>query len=177
MKIKRWHWLSCAMALTLGMVAWTAWRDNVSHASIAEVNINKKNDLAIQNSNSINAHNKVANLNRPIIDRDFLITSDSDPFKIVNFTPPPAVAIEAVAPPPPPKPTAPTFPYRYFGSMVDVEGKKLIYLQRGETYSAVHEHQILDDVYRVDSINATQIIVTYMPLEEKNIVMIQTAEN
>ncbi len=119
------------------------------------------------------------------LERDPLLIAHSDPFKAVNFVPPVLPTLATTSPPvpiAPPAPRAPTFPYRYFGSMVDIDGKKIIYLQKGDAHadsaiSAITEQQILDGVYRVDSIAATQIVISYIPLEQKNIVAIQTAEN
>jgi hypothetical protein len=164
MKIKIWLCFSGAMLLTSIMVSQTIWREKLRPTSATEIRVEQHNDQ----------HVPINELYPSNIDRDPLVGSNSDPFKVVNFTP--AIIVVAPQPPPPPKPSAPTFPYRYFGSMVDIDGKKLIYLQKDGTYYVIFEQQILDGVYRIDAISAAQISITYLPLEEKNIITIRTAE-
>lgn len=100
----------------------------------------------------------------------------------INLTPTPASQwgppsqVESPANQPPPKPTAPPLPFSYFGRMVNLEGKtiffvvnqqkKLISLERGE---------IIESLYKVDAIDASEIVFTYLPLKEKQVLPIQSA--
>jgi hypothetical protein len=98
-----------------------------------------------------------------------LIEATVDPFKAVSFVPPPPKPVLAAPPPAPtsPKPVAPAFPYKYFGRVVGTDGKAQTYLSRGDALVAVRERDVLDQMYRIDTITETQIGVTYLPLDEK----------
>jgi hypothetical protein len=92
-----------------------------------------------------------------------------DPFQIVNFIPLPPVSIPpqpAIASPT--RPSAPQFPYRFFGRMVDVDGKILIFLIRDDILIPVRQQDILDGTYRIDLIKDTQIQITNLPLNEQS---------
>lgn len=106
-------------------------------------------------------------------DRDPIIESITDPFKVVSFLP--AAPVVAVAPLPPPvpvqvvvtAPVAPPFPYRYFGHMSDTSGKVVTYLTRDNAIISIQAGGILDNVYRVDSVTDGRAVFTYLPLNEK----------
>ena len=91
-----------------------------------------------------------------------------DPFAPVSFTPPQS---PPVSPPvqvvTPVVRTAPAFPYHYFGRMTGADGVSTVYLTRDDKLIAVRPAQVLDTDYRIESIDATRIVVTYLPLGEK----------
>ena len=77
-----------------------------------------------------------------------------------------------VAPPPPPKPTAPPVPYTLFGRLRDVNGKVVVYLARDGELLPIRVGQQLHNTYTVDSISQTEIVLTYLPLQEKQVLPI-----
>lgn len=89
------------------------------------------------------------------------------PHSWVMFTKPKVEKVE-----PPPKPTAPPVPYTFFGRMRDVDGNVLIYLTREGELTPVKAGQTLHNTYKVEAISATEIVLTYLPLNEKQIVPI-----
>jgi hypothetical protein len=91
--------------------------------------------------------------------------------------PPPPPVVAAPPPPPPPKPTAPPLPYRYFGRMADVNGQAISYLSRGEELLPVRENDVLDQVYRVEKVDASQIVLVYLPLDERTTISVPPAAN
>ncbi len=100
------------------------------------------------------------------ISRDRIADADRDPFRVISFLPPPP-KLAVTAPPPlePPKPVAPPFPYRYFGRMVNIDGKVLTYLRRDNVIIPIVIGEVFDNAYRVDSITDQQIVVRYVPLD------------
>lgn len=111
-----------------------------------------------------------------LAERDPLVESATDLFRAVSFLPPPPKSLPAPPPPPPPKPSAPSFPYAYFGRMVDINGKTVTYLTRGDALIPIQAQQLLDNTYRIDAVTETQIVVTYVPLEEKIVIAVQSGK-
>lgn len=103
------------------------------------------------------------------LEREPLVVTETDPFKPVNFSPPVPPPLEAkpAAALPPPKPVLPPLPYRYFGTMTGVDGKPVTYLARDNEIIAVREKQMLDNVYLVEAVGETAIVLNYLPLNEK----------
>ena len=78
-------------------------------------------------------------------------------------TPPPPVQ-EA----PPAPPTAPALPFTYMGKMQEGEsGPVTVYLVQGEQAYSVKKGDVIDKTYRVESITADQIVMTYLPMAIK----------
>ncbi len=108
-------------------------------------------------------------------DRDPLPDGEADPFKPVGLLPPPP------PPPPPapvasPAPVAPPFPYRYFGRMIGPDGKPLTYLTRGDTLVQVKPGEALDGAYRIEKMDDVEIVVVYVPLDERTVINIRSVE-
>lgn len=77
--------------------------------------------------------------------------------------PPPAVAA------PPPAPVAPPLPFRYIGQLADINGKPVIYLVKSETVLVVSVGEIIEQDYRLDSVNETQLAFTYLPMKTQQL--------
>ncbi|HYD82128.1 MAG TPA: hypothetical protein VEC06_20170 [Paucimonas sp.] len=166
-----------ALAATVALVAWNAWDGGAGASDSAAVVEPEPRRPAPGATPGAGLHAAPGRSVRAGMDEELakepLVESDVDPFKVVSFLPPPPKV--AAPPPPPPKPTAPPFPYRYFGRMVGVDGKLVTYLTRNDELIPIREQDVLDNAYRIDSIGDTQIVVTYLPLEEKAIVPAQPA--
>lgn len=172
MKLSRHHLLYGALISTVALVLYTSLSGEDSKVDPASARHLTKQLSPAQNSNDPLSRTASTSL---ALGRDPLIEASADPFMVVNFAPPlPSVSTVAIAPPP--KPVAPPFPYHYFGSMTNIEGSKTFYLQRGEDLVAISAKQVLDRDYRVESVDDRQVVVLYLPLEEKTVLTIQTAE-
>ncbi len=103
--------------------------------------------------------------------------ASADPFRSVSFAPPPPapVAVQAPAPVAAEKPVTPPFPYQFFGRMVDVNGKTLTFLIRDGSLVPVQQGEVLDGSYRIDAASDTQLMVTYLPLNEQSTLTLQSA--
>lgn len=76
---------------------------------------------------------------------------------------------QALPPPPPPAPTAPPLPYQLMGSFQEPGKKLVIYLSRGDKLYSVSVGDIIDSTYQVESINAGQLELLYLPLKMRQI--------
>lgn len=104
-----------------------------------------------------------AQLNRPALD-----PANRDPF--VVWTPPPPVVIAkpapvvpvVVAPPPPPQP--PPHNLTFAGRMTAPDGSQLVYVNSGNTSLTLVAGQTLPNGYRVESITAQAVELSYPPM-------------
>lgn len=81
--------------------------------------------------------------------------------------PPPPPKPKYVVPPPPPTPpppTAPPLPYKFTGSFQEPGQKLVVYLARGDKLYSVSAGDILEGTYKIESINAGQLVILYLPL-------------
>lgn len=69
------------------------------------------------------------------------------------------------------KPTAPPLPFKYFGRLTE-NGKTEVYVMRGDELLAVASGQTLGE-YRVESVGASSIAFTYLPLKTKQTLELQ----
>lgn len=161
-------WLAALLTVTL--CGWTAWREQDGLAVLTEDAAPRRQAASAPPSAQVSSTGEAGGL----LERDPLVESKTDLFRFISFQPPAPKALPPPPPPPPPKPSAPPFPYQYFGRMVDVNGRTVTYLTRGDTLIPIHARQLLDNTYRIDAVTETQIVVTYVPLEEKIVIAVQT---
>ena len=82
---------------------------------------------------------------------------------------PPAPAV-AVEPPPPPPPTAPPLPFTAVGA---IQGKKIgngqqqAFIQHGDNLTVIQKGDTVAGSYRVDEITSERVVFTYLPLGQK----------
>ena len=96
-------------------------------------------------------------------------STSKDPFAPKGWLPPPpppaAVPIEAAAPPPPP--TAPPVPFRFVGLIEEKSAKPAAFIAKGDALYVVHVGDLVETNYRVESFNSAQVVVTYLPLQQR----------
>jgi hypothetical protein len=84
-------------------------------------------------------------------------------------------------PPPPPSarrpeaPRAPPLPFRFFGRMID-NGTTVVFLDRNSDIYAVKAGDTVAGTYRVEEINGAEIVLTYLPLQQRQTLPISTIE-
>lgn len=89
---------------------------------------------------------------------------NQDAFAGRSWVAPPPPAVEA----PPAAPSAPPLPFTYIGKMQEGEtGPLTIYLVQGEQSYSVKKGDVIDKTYRVESMDTTHIVLTYLPLAVK----------
>ena len=88
-----------------------------------------------------------------------------EPFESRSWAPvaPPPVARGPVVPP---KPVAPPVPYRVAGQ-VSHDGMNQVVLARDDRIFTVREGDMVDNVYRVESIKPDAVTLVYLPLNER----------
>ena len=69
----------------------------------------------------------------------------------------------------PQPPTAPPLPYQLMGSFQNPGQKLVVYLSRGDKLYSVSVGDIIDSTYKVESINAGQLELLYLPLKIRQI--------
>jgi hypothetical protein len=93
--------------------------------------------------------------------------SKGNAFAVLDWTPPPppVVPVAKPAPPPPPAPVAPPLPFTFVGMMEEGVGKPQAFLAQGDLLLVVAAGDtLMNNTYRVDSLSAQQILITYLPL-------------
>lgn len=96
-------------------------------------------------------------------------------FSLTSWAPPKAVVKPVAAPPPapPPAPRAPPLPFRVLGRYVEA-GRPSVFLQvNGNTVVATAGTTIGAD-YRVDSVTDEAVTLTYLPLDERQVLTIDS---
>lgn len=96
-------------------------------------------------------------------------------FATQSWLPPPPVTKKA-PPPPPPKPeipVAPPLPYVYLGLIERNNAKPQAFLSKGEAMLAVVAGDPLEGIYRVESLNAQQVVITHLPTSTTQTLTIQ----
>lgn len=73
-------------------------------------------------------------------------------------------------PPPPPVPVAPVLPFTAVGFIQGEkigDGQQQTFIQQGENLTVIRQGDTINSTYRVDDINAERVLVTYLPLGQK----------
>lgn len=76
----------------------------------------------------------------------------------------PPVREKKVAPPPPPPPEPPPLPYAYLGKWTEND-ETLIVLSKQRENVLVRGGETLDDIYRVESVGESELVLRYLPLD------------
>ena len=80
--------------------------------------------------------------------------------------PPPAPVVPVVAEAPPP-PTAPPVPFKFVGLIEEKAAKPAAFIAKGDALFVVHVGDVVENTYRVESFNSAQVVVTYLPLQQR----------
>ncbi|MCA8254968.1 hypothetical protein LGM89_16960 [Burkholderia sp. AU31624] len=94
-----------------------------------------------------------------------------DPFTASSWLPPPPV----VPPPPetrPAPPTAPPVPFVYLGQQDARSAKPQVFLGNGDQLLIVSPGDVIGGQYRVESVSASNVVLTYLPLNQVQTVLI-----
>lgn len=83
-----------------------------------------------------------------------------------SWAPPPPAPVRVVE-----KPTAPPMPYQYVGKKWE-DGQWTIFLAKEDVTLLVKVGDVLEDTYRVQSIDATRLTLSYLPLKEEQTIAI-----
>ncbi|OXJ37988.1 hypothetical protein BCO71033_03586 [Burkholderia contaminans] len=94
-----------------------------------------------------------------------------DPFTASSWLPPPPV----VPPPPetrPAPPTAPPMPFTFVGEQDAKAARPRVFLSNGDQLLIVSPGDVIDRQYRVESVSESSVVLTYLPLNQVQVVSI-----
>lgn len=87
--------------------------------------------------------------------------------------PPPAPAPRAVAVAvAPATPVAPPLPFKYAGHLGAFHSKDVVYLLKAERVLVVSVGEVVEETYRLDAMNESQLTFTYLPLDVQQVLPI-----
>ncbi|RKU02085.1 hypothetical protein C7H84_15990 [Burkholderia sp. Nafp2/4-1b] len=94
-----------------------------------------------------------------------------DPFTASSWLPPPPVVPPAPEIRPAP-PTAPPVPFVYLGQQDPKASKPQVFLGNGDQLLIVSPGDVIDSQYRVESVSESNVVLTYLPLNQVQMVPI-----
>ncbi|KWK77265.1 hypothetical protein [Burkholderia ubonensis] len=109
---------------------------------------------------------KLAALRAPVS-----VESANDPFTASSWLPPPPVEAPLPTARPAP-PTAPPVPFTYVGELDAKADKPQVFLSNGDRLLIVSPGDVIDGQYRVDAVSASNVVLTYLPLNQTQVVSI-----
>ncbi|MGD7319803.1 hypothetical protein ACQCQ4_25815, partial [Ralstonia pseudosolanacearum] len=83
----------------------------------------------------------------------------------------------APAPEPAPPPSAPALPFVYLGTLNPEAAKPQVFISSGDRLLIVSPGDVIDGVYRFESIAATEARFTYLPLNQRQVMSVQGEGN
>ncbi|CAB3732874.1 hypothetical protein LMG24238_05893 [Paraburkholderia sediminicola] len=101
------------------------------------------------------------------------IESANNPFAASSWLPPPPPVEVAVVPEVrAPAPTAPPVPFTYLGELDAKAAKPQVFLSNGDRLLIVSPGEVVDDQYRVESVSESDVVLTYLPLNQTQAISI-----
>jgi hypothetical protein len=97
-------------------------------------------------------------------------TSGGNAFGTLSWLPPPPPPAPVVTapPPPPPPPTAPPLPFTLVGMVEQGVPKPQAFLAKGDNLLVVSVGDVIENsTYRVESLSATAVVLTYLPMNKQ----------
>jgi hypothetical protein len=82
--------------------------------------------------------------------------------------PPPAPVVQA----PPPPPSAPPLPFRFIGMLEGKGDEPVAFIAKGESLHMIRAGDIVEGAYRIESMAPTQIVFTYLPLDQRQMLAV-----
>ncbi len=161
--------LGTGLLLTLAATGWVASQDEPQKPAGAERNSRtamRSERRAPQAQSEAAAELHLEQLKRP----EFSDNS-GQLFPSQTWQPPPAAASSQ----PPEAPRAPPLQFSYFGRMVE-GGKTVVFLSQGNRDYAVKQGETILGTYRIDEIGKDALVMTYLPLEQQQTLMIEAAK-
>lgn len=148
----------------------------------SEVEVARVESVVANFSAPSNANDSSARMNRMVVRDPFGPLSVEQPPPLVVAVAPQASLLsakpkgkkKAVQPSPPvPPPAAPTAPALPFIAVGFIQGKKIgdgqqqTFIQQGETLTMIRRGDTINSTYRVEDITEERVVLTYLPLGQK----------
>lgn len=97
-----------------------------------------------------------------------------DPFTASSWLPPPPPPPPPAPPPPPPAPVAPPLPFTFVGAEDVGTAKAHVFLNSGDHLLIVTPGEVIEGRYRLESLTPNSLVFTYLPLQQKQTLIIET---
>ncbi|WP_423759595.1 hypothetical protein [Burkholderia sp. NLJ2] len=110
---------------------------------------------------------KLAALRAPVS-----IEAAHDPFTASSWLPPPPVVVPTLPDTRPAPPSAPPVPFTYVGEQDAKAAKPHVFLSNGDQLLIVSPGDVIDGQYRVESVSESNVVLTYLPLNQVQVVAI-----
>jgi hypothetical protein len=168
--------LIAALVITLGVVYWASGLDSAEEPVQA---VRESRPRASPPGEARVARGP-GDLDLEQLRRAPSLDPSTDPFALRDFRPAPKAvkrpialpAAELPAPPPPP-PQAPPLPFSYLGKLAEGDATT-VFLTMGERNLVVKPGDVIDNNYRLEEVNDTAVVLTYLPLTVKQTIPIGT---
>ncbi|MDR3370141.1 hypothetical protein [Rhodoferax sp.] len=171
---KLMQWLFLAAAGSASFYGAMRWRSGAeaSHRDLVGPHIRTTtrtptatNSIAPSSDKTASSSGRDGTIVRP--ERTHVVPqSGGDAFVRLSWLPPPPV-VHVTPPKPvaPPVPVAPPIPFTFVGLIERGTSQPQAFLSKGDTLLVVAAGDVIDNnTYRVDSLSAQQIVVTYLPM-------------
>ncbi|OAJ53474.1 hypothetical protein A6V36_28650 [Paraburkholderia ginsengiterrae] len=113
-------------------------------------------------------HARLVSLRAPLS-----VESNNNPFAASSWLPPPPpVEVPVVPEVRAPAPTAPPVPFTYLGELDAKAAKPQIFLSNGDQLLVVSPGDVVDNQYRIESVSESDVVLTYLPLNQTQAVSI-----
>ncbi|AXL49065.1 hypothetical protein DSC91_000728 [Paraburkholderia caffeinilytica] len=101
------------------------------------------------------------------------VDSANNPFAASSWLPPPPpVEVPVVPEVRAPAPTAPPVPFTYLGELDAKAAKPQVFLSNGDRLLIVSPGEVVDNQYRVESVSESDVVLTYLPLNQTQAISI-----
>jgi hypothetical protein len=181
----RWKVLLPLLLATVGLVAWLEMTSDSEGDEVASAVVRPRQAAPAADRPSPRAATTEASEGERDLKIDRVVRTTAgaggqggDPFARIDWSPP---APKAPPPPPPaeaappPRPVAPPIPYTYFGMSIQ-DGRTVVFVTRQDRTFVLAVGEVIENRYRVEEIRPTEVVLTYIPLNERQVMMIGTAK-
>lgn len=88
------------------------------------------------------------------------------------YVPPPPKPVVHVEPPPP---EAPPLPFTFVGRFDEKGVAPVVFLTNGDQLYTVRAGDVIDNVYRIESLTREEVVFIYLPMDERQVLRIAEA--
>jgi hypothetical protein len=172
--------LTGALALTLAAVRWADKLTDMTEASAGAVAEATPRARAAPGAATTGQPAPAPALDLSKLRRAPVVDPNGDPFGARTFRPDPpkakagaALAAAAAAAAPQPAPQAPPLPFTYIGRLSE-DRDTTVFLAMGERNLVLKPGDVVDNIYKLEEVSDSAVVLTYMPLSQRQTLSIGT---
>ncbi len=167
-RLALWVALATLAALLIWLAPAPEGADSGREAAVAPVlksTLRAASDVSRATRPPANLSDRIAQLSHRTEDG----SADTDLFGTQALRPPAPLPAPAG---PPPSPVAPPFPYAFMGALQDGP-VRTVFLTSANRVLSVKASDTIDGQYRIESITGDELVVTYLPLKQKQVISLK----